>query len=114
MSSKETRAAVADRLREARELAGLSQGQVARLLGIHRPTVTEIEAGRRRVAAEELAQLADIYEVDASWLLGSSAEPSDSTADRVKLAARELQKLTPNDLDRVMSLVSSLQRSDPS
>ena len=36
---------VAERLRLAREQAGLSQGQVARLLGKHRPTISEIEAG---------------------------------------------------------------------
>ena len=111
MNERDPREAVAARLREARQLAGLSQGQVARLLGMHRPTVTEIEAGRRRVAAEELAELADLYEVDVGWLLGSLA---DSTADRVQLVARELRKLKPDDLDRVMDILATLRRSEPS
>ena len=38
---------IASRLRSAREMAGLSQGQVAKMLGMHRPTISEIEAGRR-------------------------------------------------------------------
>ena len=52
---------IAERLRSAREVAGLTQGQAAKLLGLHRPTVSEIEAGRRKVSAEELGQFGDIY-----------------------------------------------------
>ena len=114
MNERGSREAVAGRLRAARQLAGLSQGQVARLLGLHRPTVTEIEAGRRRVAAEELAELAELYEVDAGWLLGSLADRFDSTVDRVQLVARELRKLKPNDLDRVMDILTTLRRSESS
>ena len=51
-ASDSLRHGIAHRLRMAREMAGLSQGQVAKELGWHRPTVSEIEAGRRRVSAE--------------------------------------------------------------
>ena len=65
---------LANRLREARETAGLSQGEVARLLGYHRPTVSEIEAGRRRVAAIEVPVFAKTYGVSVGWLLGLTTE----------------------------------------
>lgn len=55
-----TREHIAARLRVAREAAGLSQGQVAKLMGLHRPTISEIEAGRRRVTGEELVQFAKL------------------------------------------------------
>jgi transcriptional regulator with XRE-family HTH domain len=101
---------IATRLRAAREQAGLSQGQVAKMLNLHRPSISEVEAGRRRVSAEELAQLAKIYGVDAAWLAGSDA--SETEADiRVELAARELSKLTPADLKRLISLLSTLHTS---
>jgi transcriptional regulator with XRE-family HTH domain len=64
------RSAIAERLREARKAAGLSQGQVAKLLQMHRPTISEIEAGNRRVSAEELVKFAETYDVTVSWLLG--------------------------------------------
>ena len=35
---------IANRLAEARKMAGLSQGQVARMIGLHRPAISEIEA----------------------------------------------------------------------
>lgn len=88
------RAEVAKRLRIAREMAGLSQAQVAGLLGLHRPTVSEIEAGRRKVAVEELVELARLYEVDVAWL--SAAEEGRQPAE-VSLAARELSKLKEED-----------------
>ena len=99
---------IAERLRLAREQAGLSQGQVARMVGKHRPTISEIEAGRRRVSAEEVGVFADIYEVSASWLLGRDGD-STELHDRVQLAARELAKLRPDDLDRVLSLLGSMR-----
>ena len=48
MSEKDEakRAVIAQRIREARKSAGLSQGQVAKLMGLqHRPIVSEMEAG---------------------------------------------------------------------
>jgi transcriptional regulator with XRE-family HTH domain len=100
---------LAERLRTAREMAGLSQGQVAKRLGIHRPSVSEIEAGRRRVSAEELTELADLYMVDLSWLAGVNAT-SDEHQGRVELAARELSKLREEDLDRVLKVLSALRK----
>lgn len=99
---------LADRLRAAREMAGLSQGQVAGLLDLHRPAVSEIEAGRRKVTAEELSGFADAYGVSVDWILGKTPHAEDPM---VELAARELSKLDRNDLDRVMGLLKTLRRS---
>ncbi len=100
------RAAIASRLRLARERAGLSQGQVAKILKMHRPTVSEIEAGRRAVTAEELTQFAKVYSVAIAWL---TSEPRDPGGDKLELAARELSKLKPADVDRLMDLLRSLR-----
>lgn len=99
------------RLRQAREQAGLSQGQVARKLGLHRPAVSEIEAGRRKVSAEEISRLAELYDVSLSWLVKSTPEEVDPS---VELAARALAKLKKHDLDRVLALLRTLRRSSPS
>jgi len=101
MSEQENtpRTAIAGRLRAAREQAGLSQGQVAKLLQVQRPTISEIEAGRRKVPAEELARFAVIYDVSVSWLATDESEVPDPA---VELAARELAKLKKEDLDSVL------------
>jgi transcriptional regulator with XRE-family HTH domain len=104
------RMAIATRLKTAREQAGLSQGQVAKILGLHRPSVSETEAGRRSVSGEELAALAKTYGVSADWLTG--ADTPDPERDRLELAARELSKLNKQDLNRVLQLLASLRNSD--
>lgn len=101
-----------ERLKEARKLAGLSQGQVAKILGLHRPSVSEMEAGNRRVSATELARLAEIYDVSVAWLLGKAPYTLDAQDPRLELAARELTKLKPDDLDRLLKLLAAM-RSDP-
>ncbi|WP_313271283.1 helix-turn-helix transcriptional regulator [Stenotrophomonas sp.] len=106
------KAALAERLREARKAAGLSQGQVAKLLQMHRPTISEIEAGNRRVSAEELTKFSETYDVTVSWLLGESAEQLETNDPRLQLAARELSKLKPDDLDRLLRLLASMRSTD--
>ena len=105
------RAQFAERLKEARKLAGLSQGHVAKMLGLHRPSVTEMEAGNRRVTADELARLAEIYDVSVVWLLGEAPETLDAQDPRLELAARELAKLKPDDLEHLLRLLAAM-RSD--
>lgn len=102
---------LAQRLRTAREHAGLSQGQVARMLELHRPTVSEIEAGRRRVTADELAKFAELYDVTVGWLT-SSEEDDKEVNDKIMLAARDLAKLKKDDLERVLRLLSSMTEKE--
>lgn len=102
-----SRQSIASRLRMAREMAGLTQGQVANISGWHRPTVSEIEAGRRRVSAEELSELAELYGVTVSWIV--EEEGSTPASARAQLAARELSKLRDEDLDRLLQLIQALK-----
>ena len=98
---------IANRLRLARDMAGLSQGQAARQLGWHRPTLSQIEAGRRKVSAEELSLLGDLYAVNIPWILGEQ-EPQIASA-RTMLAARKLSQLRDEDIDLLLDLISSLK-----
>jgi transcriptional regulator with XRE-family HTH domain len=106
----DTKIALGGRLRLAREMAGLSQGQVAVELGLHRPSVSEMEAGRRKVSADELGRLATLYAVSEAWLLGTSPETTSVSDPRIQLAARELSKLTPGDLDRLLRLLAAIRQ----
>jgi transcriptional regulator with XRE-family HTH domain len=101
---------IANRLREARKLAGFSQGQVAKLLNMHRPTISEIEAGNRSVSAEELVQFTEIYDVGIGWLSGQDAEGLDPHDDRLQLALRELNRLKPDDIERLMRVLAVMRK----
>jgi transcriptional regulator with XRE-family HTH domain len=86
-----------------------SDGEAAAL--IDDPSVSEIEAGNRRVSANELVRLAEIYDVSVAWLIGEAPETLDAQDPRLELAARELSKLKPDDLERLLKLLAAM-RSD--
>ena len=109
-SAEETRKIIASRLMLARQQAGLSQAQAAKLLQISRPAVTEMEAGRRKVSAEELVNFSDIYDVGIEWLSGKDAEGADMIRDKLQLAARDIAKMNPDDLERVHRHADALGR----
>ena len=113
MTEDERKAVIASRMSIAREQAGLTQAQVARLLEMHRPTVSEIEAGRRSVTAHELVKFAETYNVDLDWLAGRDADGVDTVRDELTLAARNASQLNPADLEKVIKLLTSLRKTSP-
>jgi transcriptional regulator with XRE-family HTH domain len=112
--SRERRAIIASRIREARKAAGLSQGHVAKELGLQRPSVSEMEAGNRRVSGDEITRLAELFDVSSSWLLGEGADTPDPHDAKLQLAARELAKLKREDLDKLLRLLASMRDDEDS
>ena len=105
--TKTLRLVIGQRICAARKMAGLSQAQLARLLGLHRPAVSEAEAGRRKVPAEELSQIAEHCGVSPTWLaVGEDDDTLDSA--KLNLAARHLAKLNDADFGRVLEIVRAL------
>lgn len=51
------------RLKEAREKAGMSQAELAKLLGVSRQAVNNYETGDRKPADENKKKLADILDI---------------------------------------------------
>jgi Zn-dependent peptidase ImmA (M78 family)/DNA-binding XRE family transcriptional regulator len=98
-----------DRLRYARAQAGLTQAQAASALQVARTTLIALEKGQRRVRADELRAMSDIYGAPVSSLLRESAvhvelsprfralsEKEDEDANQ---AARLLNDLTAGELE---------------
>lgn len=112
MDDVERRRAIAGRLREARRLSGFSQGQVAKRMDMHRPSISEIEAGNRRVSAEELSRFAELYDVSTAFLTGEAPDSMSLDDPRLQLAARELQKLPPESLEKLLQALAALRADD--
>lgn len=110
--SAELRKIISSRLAIARQNAGLSQAQVAAQMNLPRPSITEIEAGRRRVSVEEMVQFAELYQVDLNWLSGQGADQVDPVRDKLQLAARQVANLKREDLEKVIDLLTSLRVKD--
>jgi len=102
------RMAMGARLREAREYLGLSQEEVATVLKLSRPAVTNIESGSRKIESLELEQLSKLYGNSIDYFLTGEKLKEESSA-KVAFAARALQGLSQRDLDEVARFANYLR-----
>ena len=91
---------VYERIKEFRNKLHLSQDYVANYLGLNRSTYTQMENGKRKVLAEEIAKLSDLFGVSADSLLneGTVSQPT-------ALFARSFDKLDERDQAEIMNLI---------
>lgn len=75
--------ALSRRVREAREAAGISQGEASAAIGVSQPTYSRIEIGERPLKGDELVQLADLFGVRAAAISGLA-----EVRNRARFAAR--------------------------
>ena len=63
---------LANKVRELRETANLTQDQVAEKLGMSRATYIAVETGKRDLTASEIADIAAIYKISMPELFGQN------------------------------------------
>lgn len=85
------------RIRAAREACGLTQEQVAKHLGLSRPTVVQIEQGKRSVTSLELDRLAYLFGRDIREFVAESFESTDALAALFRAEADVLDRPTVAD-----------------
>lgn len=74
----DTKNTIGNRIKEARERAGLLQSDLAKKVGFASPTaISLIENEERKVNAEMLGKIADVLHVDVNTLLGKETEKVD-------------------------------------
>jgi transcriptional regulator with XRE-family HTH domain len=73
-SVNETYSKLGKTIKDLRQRMGISQQKLAHSLGVLRPTVSQIESGERKIAADELVKLSDIFNVSIEYLLGFEKE----------------------------------------
>jgi transcriptional regulator with XRE-family HTH domain len=109
-NSSPDREKIAARIKDARTMAGLSQAKAAEMLNLQRPAISEIEAAKRKVNVEEAIQMAELYKVDLSWLLCQEQNDDANLPEQVKFAARDLNKLKPDEMNKVIDIIKMLPK----
>lgn len=89
----DTKQRLARRLRSLRIERGLTQSEVAHALGLHRPTISEIEAGRRSVRSEELYEISRLLSVSVSDLLAPVETDEEGSSVGVDETIRQMGRL---------------------
>lgn len=98
----------AKKLKEARVRAGFTQDEAAKLMNLKKTTMSEMEAGKRSISADELAQFSRIYEVDVRELLFlefTEAGEEQRLAAKYSSFFKLLEKLSDRDI--TLRLISS-------
>jgi transcriptional regulator with XRE-family HTH domain len=106
------------RLRDERERRKWSQAHVAKLLcdrgiQVHPTTVAKIEAGERAARIDEIAAVADIFEVSLDMLLGRSVAPKNddlyvlrALVDATAQASWQVSTIETTLRDRIAQVVA--------
>ncbi len=66
---------IGKRIKELRELAGISQEKLAEMFGVSRPTISQMKNDDRRITVEELVKLTEVFNVSIEGLLNLEKEP---------------------------------------
>lgn len=82
-----TQEQLAERLRRAREASGLTQERVAEVLGVSRPVVVQIEAGKRAVNSLELAKISQAVGLSPADLLAEKGPITQTLMARFRATA---------------------------
>ena len=91
---------VHERIKELRTQLHLSQDYVARYLGINRATYTQMENGKRKVLADEVAKLSNLFGVTTDSMLNNT-----KMSQPAALFARSFEKLDERDQQEIMNLI---------
>ncbi len=94
-----------DRIKELRLSLNLSQDYVAKYLGTSRSTYTQIENGKRKILADDIAKLSELFGVSADSLLGNS-----EVGQPVMMFARSFEKLDERDQAEILNLIRFKER----
>ena len=80
-------------MRDAREKAGLSQGELARQAGVHPTYISHVENGRRALGEEALARVSEVLGVSVAYLVEGEQAPDYRTAENALVEARRLSRM---------------------
>lgn len=92
--------ALYERIKEARTELHLSQDYVAKFLGVNRTAIVEIESGKRKVSADELGKISELFQIPADELLNGR-----STEMPVQMFARRFGALDEADQQEILNLI---------
>ena len=98
-----------ERLREARELRGLSQGGLADRAGLQPSAISHFETGGRKPSFENLRRLADALSVSTDFLLGRRDEPG-AVGGEAEALYKDLENATVEDQQFIRDILATRRK----
>ncbi len=89
-----------ERIKSLRKEQHLSQDYVAKYLDMNRSSYTQLENGKRKATAEDIARLCDLFKVSADAILNKQSYEQPAI-----MFARSFEKLSEADQNEIMNLI---------
>lgn len=93
------------RIREARVRAGMTQAEVAKLVGVSPHAVWAWEHGRAKPSHEHLLELAHRCEVTTDWLLGRDVVEAEVLKEMDFSFRKAVEGLPTEDLESIWEFI---------
>jgi len=107
-------ALLGERLRQARDLAGFSQGEAAQKLGITSAALSQYEGGKRRIEVLMLDRIANLYGIPVTYFFAAITEvqKQETTADwqtNLRMMARTLSAEGKTGISQLIQQIHQLE-----
>jgi transcriptional regulator with XRE-family HTH domain len=99
------------RLKAAREMRGMTQGELAEKCRLPPSSISHFEANKRKPSFDNLRKLAAALQVTTDYLLGRVESPGPRPEADVLF--RDAQKLTDKDRELAMDFIKMLSERKP-
>lgn len=104
MAKKDVESTLGGRLRVARVRAGLTQVELARMLGMNSVSLSNVEGGRRGLSMKQLIRAAKILEVPVAYLLGVDEKEEEGMSTPEGDLAKMVQLISTEHPDLIVHL----------
>ena len=97
-----------NRLKEARNKIGIYQEDAAHSMGMSRPTLSAIEAGKRAVTAEEIRKFSSLYQVTTDWILYGDEQKDSERMKRLGAYYQLFMKLNSQEQKEILGIMEKM------
>lgn len=102
-------------VKELRKKYNIQQKELALVIGVAQPTVSEWETGKKDPSGERLRKLAEYFNVDEIVILGKgSKEPSGSPKTiEARIVSGGMDKMSKEQREQVLAVVRAMFSNHP-
>lgn len=90
-----------DIVRQLRKERGMTQQELADMIGLTKVTISQYETGKRKPSFEMIEALADVFHVDMNYLLGFTDKILKPAGDETDPAANKYLGVTLEEIELV-------------
>lgn len=99
------------RLKEIREIRGLTQTELSKKINIPSTSISHLESGSRKPSFDNLRKISKFFEIPTDYLIGNTESREIGAPD---VLYRNIQNLNEKDREVLRSVVDSMIRSHES